>query len=568
MRKQCWSTVLLTAAAVAAATPAWSADWYVATTGNDTTGDGSSGNPFATINKAVNAASPGDSIYVAPGTYTFSTSPRVTVNKPLSLYGAQAGVDARSRSGPETVIDVGSSASVPGIHISTGNVTIDGFKIQGTGNNQSFITGAVPGSGITTPYTGLVIRNCWLSGVQDATNNGIHLEGCSALVERNLIGNCKNGLNGGTDRGTPSQDDDVRIDVIIRENEFVGCRWTLGGYTASGTITKNLFRDSVYPAGYSNNAIQGEYANTVVEDNVIFNYKSGDGNAVGIFLHNSRADRRPNQSNVVYRNNTIIGCDIGVAVSPNQALASQNVSFQFNSLIGNTVGALNGQGEAEANPLDMSNCWWGSADGPSGEGPGTGNSASTGITYDPWVGKDSSGSALELADDSPADISVNDGQTSASADVTPDTGTGAGHTYSIAIEPGPATQGYAGFYNGLALPGSLHVVTTLPDGSYKATLKLYYNEADLAAAGIYREDGLVLKVWDEVTDQWVLAVEKNIDPARTDKGVSAPTDTLGDYGVDTTNNFVWAVVDHASDYAAGAKDASALPVALSAFGID
>lgn len=75
-------------------------------------------------------------------------------------------------------------------------------------------------------------------------------------------------------------------------------------------------------------------------------------------------------------------------------------------------------------------------------------------------------------------------------------------------------------------------------------------------------------VWDAATALWVGAVDKNIDPARTDKGVSAPTAVLGDYGVDTKNSVVWAVVDHASQYATGAKDATALPDRISAFGIE
>ena len=56
--------------------------------------DDSGGADFTTIQAAVNAASPGDTILVAAGTYT----QLVTVNKPLVLLGAQAGVDARRRS--------------------------------------------------------------------------------------------------------------------------------------------------------------------------------------------------------------------------------------------------------------------------------------------------------------------------------------------------------------------------------------------------------------------------------------------------------------------------------------
>ena len=44
--------------------------YYVSNTGNDTTGDGSIDNHYATINKAITAAVNGDVIEVGPGTYT------------------------------------------------------------------------------------------------------------------------------------------------------------------------------------------------------------------------------------------------------------------------------------------------------------------------------------------------------------------------------------------------------------------------------------------------------------------------------------------------------------------
>jgi len=44
-------------------------DWYVATSGNDTSGDGSEGNPWRHINYAIGQASANDTVNVATGTY-------------------------------------------------------------------------------------------------------------------------------------------------------------------------------------------------------------------------------------------------------------------------------------------------------------------------------------------------------------------------------------------------------------------------------------------------------------------------------------------------------------------
>jgi hypothetical protein len=84
--------------------------------------------PFAahtTISAAVAAAGNGDQIDVCAGTYTET----VTVNKFLTLRGAQAGVDARTRAVPPTAESV---VNAPGgsFHVTASNVTIDGFTVQ------------------------------------------------------------------------------------------------------------------------------------------------------------------------------------------------------------------------------------------------------------------------------------------------------------------------------------------------------------------------------------------------------------------------------------------------------
>ena len=67
------------------------AELHVATTGNDTTGDGSAGNPFATIGRAVDDALPGTAIRVHAGTYaggTFLSDLAGTESAPIWIGGA------------------------------------------------------------------------------------------------------------------------------------------------------------------------------------------------------------------------------------------------------------------------------------------------------------------------------------------------------------------------------------------------------------------------------------------------------------------------------------------------
>ena len=66
----------------------------------------------------------------------------VTVNKSLTIRGAQAGVNATTRSGAESDITgaLQSSGVSASFYITASDVTIDGFTIQGE-SNQSVSTG-------------------------------------------------------------------------------------------------------------------------------------------------------------------------------------------------------------------------------------------------------------------------------------------------------------------------------------------------------------------------------------------------------------------------------------------
>ena len=86
--------------------------------------------PCKTIQAAVNQASDGDVIEVAPGTYPEPTGAgllgALLINKSVTLCGAQDGVDARGRAASETTI-----ANPHGTIVSADNVVVNGFTIEG-----------------------------------------------------------------------------------------------------------------------------------------------------------------------------------------------------------------------------------------------------------------------------------------------------------------------------------------------------------------------------------------------------------------------------------------------------
>ena len=163
---------------------------------------------YTSIQLAVSAANPFDTILVAPGTYHESVT--IGTNS-ISLFGAQAGNDAREdRHDPtkESIVDAGGAGSA--FTISASYVVIDGFTVQN-------------GAGGGTPAGIVVEGNLKLRFLNNIVQNnsiGLYLDGFNgAAIERNLFRNNNNSAGGPTvvGLGIYAQAGDA---VVITENEF------------------------------------------------------------------------------------------------------------------------------------------------------------------------------------------------------------------------------------------------------------------------------------------------------------------------------------------------------------
>ena len=189
---------------------------------------------YSTISAAVAAASPGDTIQVCQGTY----NEQVTIGKTLTLLGAKAGVDARTRATTgESIID---NACGP-VQIFADNVVFDGFTVQGsTLADPCYIAGIYTNPGGFGYQGDYKIRNNIIQ------NNviGIELDNTGALqtrVERNLI---QNNNQPGPDSGTGIDTNFGLNNAVIDSNKFAGN--TNSGMTNFGggsniTVSNNEF---------------------------------------------------------------------------------------------------------------------------------------------------------------------------------------------------------------------------------------------------------------------------------------------------------------------------------------
>ena len=183
---------------------------------------------FATLQEAVDAAADGDTILLAPGTYSGNT----IVNKSVTILGVNAGVpgDDGGR-GPKSTLN-------GGLDISADGVTIDGVRITGgvTG------AGAPWPSGVYLTGDNFTLTNSVLDGDGVATNvNGDN----SAILTGQVTG------------------------LDVGENLFTG--YVIGAYVSgggsTGSIHDNLFQGDGGPTTGLGNGVNSETSGVTIDSN-------------------------------------------------------------------------------------------------------------------------------------------------------------------------------------------------------------------------------------------------------------------------------------------------------------
>jgi pectin methylesterase-like acyl-CoA thioesterase len=307
---------------------------------------------YDTIQEAVDAASDGDTIVVAAGLY----EENVEIDKSLTLKGAQAGVDARNRSGAETIIEPDEGTGIRIITDEDQWVVIDGFTVQNTEH------------GIATPEPAMAdditVRNV---RVLNPTEFGISPTfTLTTTVEYCYVEGAIQAINTGA--LVPFEP----TVAIFRNNEIVNSQFGFTGYLKDSLIEGNLVRDFATEG----TGISGQFLNTEIKNNTVTGYVEGAG------MTFEEHYGRDLSENVNVEGNTFTGNDLAIYVFDTQTTLT-GITVNFNNIAGNSrYGVWNEGGET----LDATKNWWGDVSGPGGRGPGEGDAVSTTVLYSPWLG--------------------------------------------------------------------------------------------------------------------------------------------------------------------------------------
>jgi hypothetical protein len=349
---------------------------------------------YNTIQAAIGAAAAGDEIHVCEGTYVEN----VVLDKALTLNGAQAGVDARGRAATEAII---APAAGIGIELRAGSAgsAIDGFEISGGTRGIESTSGPLDGMQI--------LNNRILSFTTSAMF--INDSGVDMTVDQNVFDAASQAGGGGIVHFDTDNFDGLHFTNNHVQGYGVGTGFFVDGNhnvgvsaSRSPLISGNLFDGADTGANlgsrafefgeissntFSNNdfdGLQGGIQNSVVQSNT-FEDNGRHGLALTSF-GNMAADRGAQNTDIL--NNEFTGNGVaqaGAALFFSSSQAAGTISTNVannNNITNNNIGATYSGLET----IDVTCNWWGAADGPSDDGPGSGDSAvGSGLDFEPWL---------------------------------------------------------------------------------------------------------------------------------------------------------------------------------------
>lgn len=290
---------------------------YVNTaTGSNSFGGDTPASAKKTIQAAVSQVSPGGTVIVAAGSYPAAGNTFVVLNKPITLLGAQAGVDARTRgpngiAGMETVMPTTGGPYI--FDLASPGITIDGFDFANMGprgfDSYANVDNLTISDNIFKSTTGTY------SGGNIQLGGGYHAN--NFTFERNYVQN---------DNGYMLYLGHAMTGGTIADNYINGDSFSFGPFGAPDgwTISGNEFDGNVPGYGaYWGYGINGAFGNAVIENNYVHQMSIGLGqfSLIGGTVSGNTFD--DNQ----YAAFQLWGGEYGTPVSTNDTIANNLIEY-------------------------------------------------------------------------------------------------------------------------------------------------------------------------------------------------------------------------------------------------
>jgi len=439
-----FALVLVISLTMVAAVPVMAqTTWYVDDDNCPGPGSGIAGDPFCTIQAAIDASNSGDTINVDVGTYAGFTVPSTKAN--LTIFGAQADVD------PAGSVHRGSESVITGqVTIQADDVTLNGFKMTSTyiaagytsalnvnishnilenvtatwgaihlhGHHQcdggyigyNTISGAV-GDGIwTMGNNDVVVEYNHILGVTGTAIECINHVGTGIVIHGNTITNPgQKGINYWAEAGAVISDNivsDTGWEAIFTDRQATisgnqvtggasyGIRVWFGaaGSTVSGNTISNIAFEGIQSdvlVTITNNDItgasQGIQLSSLASDSVIDGNNIHDNQYRGVSITSDVTDATVTNNHIakhLYCGVTVWGDGDGSGIHIND-----------NSITGSKW-FYGVESMRTTSDVDAENNWWGNPSGPctpneeknpAGKCKGKGDAVSSYVDYEPWL---------------------------------------------------------------------------------------------------------------------------------------------------------------------------------------
>jgi hypothetical protein len=331
-------------------------------------------NSYNSITEAVSLSSANDILVPQSGFYAEPGT--ITIDKPLTIRGANAGVSPGSGSTvPPSVVFTTPNQPVFTVLPGVNNVTIEGMTIQLGGDNSNGIRAQGP------DINNLVIRQNVFNGQGPFNGGVIFLDSGGVNGSASVIDNLVRDVS--TNPGSTTSGLQAFRQNTIRVTDNVVANLTGPGIAADAITNPASMITNNRVTNAGEQGIQLAGGSATIENNEIADTNLSQGiDRAGIRLRDSGFGTTLGAVNV--RSNLITNSYNGIAVRDGTAVPA-TLRVNFNNLIGNTNAALYHGGTGT---LDATNNWWDNAGGPVVGGTGRNAIAGSGanlVTFNPFA---------------------------------------------------------------------------------------------------------------------------------------------------------------------------------------